>query len=59
MGALAITKLSTLLLMLILTILSQNGSTQTIFTEAKVAKCRELLNKYDKNFFYCTKFSVG
>ena len=59
MGALAITKLSTLLLMLILTILSQNESNQTIFADAKVAKCRELLNKYDKNFFYCTKFSVG
>ena len=59
MGALAITKLSTLLFMLILTILSQNEHGQPMFAEAKVAKCRELLNKYDKNFFYCTKFSVG
>jgi hypothetical protein len=30
-----------------------------MLAEAKQAKCKELLNKYDKNFFYCTKFSVG
>ena len=27
--------------------------------EGKVARCKEVLNKYDKDFFYCTKFSVG
>jgi len=30
-----------------------------MFVEAKVGKCRELLNKYDNTFFYCTKLSVG
>jgi hypothetical protein len=27
--------------------------------QSKVARCREVLNKYDRDFFYCTKFSVG
>ena len=26
---------------------------------AKKAACNEVLNKYDRDFFYCTKFSVG
>jgi hypothetical protein len=27
--------------------------------DAKVARCKEVLNKYDRDFFYCTKFSLG
>jgi hypothetical protein len=27
--------------------------------ESKVSRCKEVLNKYDRDFFYCTKFSVG
>ena len=27
--------------------------------QPKVARCKEVLNKYDQDFFYCTKFSVG
>jgi hypothetical protein len=27
--------------------------------DCKVSRCKEVLNKYDKDFFYCTKFSVG
>lgn len=31
----------------------------TQIVESKVSKCKDVLNKYDKEFFYCTKFSVG
>ena len=30
-----------------------------LFSEAKRAKCTNKLNKYDDNFFYCTKFAVA
>ena len=29
------------------------------FSEGKVSKCKDVINKHDKDFFYCTKFSVG
>lgn len=48
-----------LILSIIIFVLSGNGENKGFFVEAKRAKCKELLNKYDKNFFYCTKFSVG
>lgn len=28
-------------------------------SDAKVSKCREALSKHGRDFFYCTKFSVG
>lgn len=28
-------------------------------TDAKVSNCRESLSKHGRDFFYCTKFSVG
>jgi len=28
-------------------------------SEAKVSKCREAMSKHGRDFFYCTKFSVG
>ena len=27
--------------------------------EAKYSRCKDVLNKNDQNFFYCTKFTAG
>jgi hypothetical protein len=54
----ALTKMCTIVFVILCTLASWDEAS-SVFVEAKRAKCKELLNKYDKNFFYCTKFSVG
>lgn len=34
-------------------------SALALVAQGKVSECRNMLNNYDRDFFYCTKFSVG